>query len=319
MKNKTETRLGRLGSLELESLMANVIRLFRDSWLWENHERDGQKLVSLALVGRPVIMRKIDRVMDLDLVVLIKDPMTSRVLEKVRRIFDNVMNRSHKRLHVKYALADGPIKPIPDTDFTFFCHVLLHTVSSLNTSPLKLVKAEWLLDSLPLLGLPLREVIEKPNIDSELVLNGLLGLDHCRKLLGSQETSCLIWKPIEGDEVFSLDLVPMKFNERCERFELAAYSVLRGASNSIKIINNSSEHVGIGWDMIRIFRSNLLSPDIEDIPGYFLTQKTKLRAGEWYPGELECSLAEEMADEFLGKLQIKIQSFHYPGKILSLI
>lgn len=266
------------------------------------------QLVSLSIIGEPIEERPIDRVMDVDTLVIVRDPMTDEKHAEVESVFEKVKAESETdHLSVSYELKDGPIKPGPAKDVNLFFHVLLHTVSSYQDSPLILVKNSWQYEARRLLGMEIGELESIPGVTRSELLEGKLGIRHSRDLLESRASACLEWGGDSGDEL-KLEMRSIEFDESFELLELCYYVVLRAASNALRYVLDRTEGVGIGADDMRLF-SVLFEPmELSGMPFKYSLEKERLRDGEWYPKPRELKVRVEQAFEFLDNLEEFIAS-----------
>ena len=98
---------------------------------------------SATLIGKPVTERRIERINDLDNVIIVNGPMTDKKLNAIKRLFENLRNETKNNVDVQYAIADGPMKPPSDKEHEIFYHVILHTSETYKKSPLLLVENSW--------------------------------------------------------------------------------------------------------------------------------------------------------------------------------
>lgn len=260
----------------LTKCLLHLKRLFLQSELTKQDDSEPQgMLVSLSLIGRDVHSRRIDQVMDLDTVIIVRDPMTEFKMNIIKRIFEELCNNGDDNISISYLIADGPLKPLPKSKYHLFFHVLLHTVSSYKDSPLILVKNSWQHEAQLILGMRLRDIQHIPEPNVETVLDSPLGLKHCRSLVVERGSAYLEW--IKKSGKYEITLTPITFKESHDILEICFYSVLRGASNALRYVFRNSAGIGIDYDHIICFEQVFHDFRLNKLPLDFLSRKIKLR------------------------------------------
>jgi len=263
--------------------------------------------ISVALIGRPIPERRIDQVMDFDIVIVLKDPMTKKKHNEVKRIFENLQNHATDNIAIMYQIADGPIKPFPLKKVNLFFHVLLHTVKSYKKSPLILVKNSWQYEEHTIIGLPLAEIQKIPEIKLDTLLDGKLGIRHCKELILSHASAYLEWLDAEDMQSMDMVLTPILFKENCEILEICYYSVLRGASNSLRYILGHSKDIGIDVKDMQLFSQVFHDFKHKELPLNYCYEKIKFRQVEWHPNNQDVIDRLNQTMEFLTSLEIDIE------------
>jgi len=241
--------------------------------------------------------------MDFDTVVVLRDPMDQLKYDEVSRIFESICDFRHDNVSVSYLIADGPVKPLITKSLNIFFHVLLHTETTYRDSPLTLVKASWQYESHAILGAELVDIQRIPVVSLSEVIGGKLGIDHCRNLVETESSAYLKWIATQNTNVLSMHLSPVKFSEAAELLELCHYSVLRGASNSLRHLFGHSWDIGIDDKDMLMFEEVFESFPYNSRPLEMLQEKRKLRSGAWYPSARDVGLCVEQALEFLAALR----------------
>jgi hypothetical protein len=287
----------------LQNGMARLKELFIESFKADKR-KDSNKLFSLSIIGRPIEERRIDTVMDIDIIVLLNDPMTLEKYNKIENIFSNLQNYENKDALVSYKIADGPIKPLPVKKHNIFFHVLLHTIKSYRDSPLVLVKNSWQHESKAILGLPISKIERINGVTLDELLNGKLGIKHCKKLITDSSSTFLEWMGRkDNDDKLSISLKPIRFSENHELLEICYYSVLRAASNTLRYLKKITKGIGIDIkDMIE-FEKTYGSFKKSKLPIDMYYEKAKLRKGEYHPLHRDAILRMEQSLEFLTRLE----------------
>lgn len=280
---------------------------FKRSWL-VNKEVGPAALVSLSLIGRKLVERRVDQVMDIDVVVILRDPMTVEKLREVSRIFEELRNDSTNEVRVSYRIADGPIKPLPSADLDLFFHVLLHTIESYVSSPLVLVKNSWQYDARTIIGAPLADIQRIPGVFYQELVYGKLGIRHCHELIQTSGSACLEWLPDQTSGGLALCLRPVKFCEPQELLEICYYSVLRSASNALRFAMGRSKDIGIDTADMRLFARVFHDLRQADLPIQYYQEKIRLRQGLWKPGHNETGQRVLEALDFLVTLETDISN-----------
>lgn len=290
--------------IKIDRLFIRLKQSFERSWL--NINPTGKPdLVSLALIGRDLRSRRIDQVMDFDIVIILRDPMSRTKYEEVDRIVSSLQEESKRDIYISYQIADGPIKPLVTRGVNLFFHIILHTVQSYRSSPLVLVKNSWQYEAQRFLGLELREIQRIPEPSLTELLDGKLGIKHCKELVTSGSSAYLEWIN-ENANSLTIHLTPLKFSEIYEVVEICYYSVLRGASNALRYIFGHSRGIGIGYEDMRIFFEVFQSFRYKSLPVSFWQEKVKLRQGAWHPEHKDVRKRIEQALEFLSALEVDI-------------
>ncbi|MCD4709173.1 MAG: hypothetical protein K8S62_15730 [Candidatus Sabulitectum sp.] len=291
----------------LERLNTRLEGLFEESILCNSVSGEKQ-LVSLSIIGRPISQRRIDTVMDIDTLVIVNGPMTKNLYHCVSSIFAELCNMSDTDVGISYQIADGPVKPLPQTRINLFFHVLLHTVDSYKSSPLKLVKTSWQSEARTLLGIPVYQIQTYFTLSLTDIIRGPLGIRHCCDLIESTGSAYLIWQKAENERL-DLSFSPVFFSERCEVVEICFYGVLRGASNALRWWFNSPKSFGIDLSDMITFSDFFFDFQSKNLPMKMWKKKSALRMGSWYPSVTETSRIVCQSLVFLRNLEIFIMEF----------
>lgn len=228
---------------------------------------------SATLVGRPVEDRTIESVNDFDNIVVVEGPMTTEKYKSVGRVFENVRDHTRRYVDFQYAIADGPMKPVSEKECEMFYHVILHTEESYKDSPLVLVENSWQYEE-SFLGKPPRSLRRIKGVDRNILINGVLGIDHLAQLVADNESAYLGWE--EKDGIMQMNVYPIKFKENDERLELYFYSILRCASNALRYLTGNSR-IGIDADMCILFENIFSDFRHSDMPAETYRDKRLLR------------------------------------------
>lgn len=260
-------------------------------------------LLSLSIIGRDLVYRRIDQIMDIDIVIVVSDPMTKQKYNTIDNIFSELQELSDSEVSVSYKIADGPIKPKVTKKVNLFLHVLLHTISSYKNSPLILVKNSWQYDAHKIIGVDLVEIqkINEPSLYE--IIYGKLGIAHCIELVESKSSAYLEWLRKNKDNQMSLNLSSIIFDERCEIIEICYYAVLRAASNSLRYVLGHSWGIGIDPHDMEIFKKTFLNFKYNDLPLNYALEKIELRKGLRLPSNNDLSIITEKTITFLKSLK----------------
>ena len=209
----------------------------------------------MSLIGRPLIERSVDHVMDLDLVCILRDPVTPKHLESVEAVCNDLSNLECKDVAIVHDLRVGPVKPLTDKKVTVLIHLLLHSVDSYRHSPLLLVQNSWQHEAQQLWGMRLEVVRRIDEVTLDMVQNGALGVRHCLELLEQRRNDYLGWTEIDGHN--HLLMKPMSTHAITEHdlVELAFYGVLRSASNLLRCRLGVTQGIGIDEEDMHEFQS----------------------------------------------------------------
>lgn len=242
---------------------------------------ESSALLSASIIGRDLIYRRIDQVLDVDTVIVVTDPMDENKLAKIERIFIKLRNQETNNIGITYAMAEGPIKPLPQKRVNIFFHVLLHTISSYKNSPLILVKNSWQYESHHLVGAKLSDIQIIPEPALTEIVNGALGIMHCKELVEEKKSSYFSWDTNSNN--CQLVTKEVKFNEGCEILEICFYSILRAASNALRYILGHTWGIGINAEDMLVFQDVFSELKASNIPFSVVQKKGVLRQGAWYP------------------------------------
>lgn len=296
ISHQNETQIRKI----LEDLISRLKKLVYNSKPLLS-EQGEQEVLHLSIIGKDVHRRRIDHVMDIDTLIVLKDPMDDEKLRAIESIFHGLSDFRNDKVSVTFEIADGPIKPLPFKKINIFFHVLLHTVETYRSSPLILVKNSWQYDSNIISGNPVRNIqrIQEPTLDQ--IIGSPLGIEHCIRLINEKSSAYLKWNKVDNSN-YLMELTPIEFKERCELIELVMYSILRCASNSLRYVLGYSRNIGIDYDSMFAFSELFSGFKYKDLPIDTCKRKVELRRGEWYPKESDVVIYTEQGLEFLESL-----------------
>jgi len=295
----------------IEGLFSEVISELSKCYSPENTT---EKLISSAtLIGPLPSMRIIRHAMDFDIVVIVRDPMTVAKYRAIDDIFSKLSLINTSAVEVTHRIALGFIPPIPTTKWHLLFHVLLFTEQTYRDYPIRLAKRSWPLEGNTLLGENLLSYGAVPDITSNEVLNGILGLKHCLELLKSRCTTWFVWEHREGSDVMSLvrKHVPLKDDEVF--FEFCVYSVLRGASNALRLMHGGRVNYGIGRDDMMHFKEVFGGLKLSGLPLYFAEIKERMRDGSSTSADRDLTVVSEKSQSFLAALYDELERKIRPG------
>jgi len=284
----------------ITTLLYRLKDFFSKSWLYSPNNEESE-LVSLSLIGRDPNYRRIDQILDFDIVIILKGQMSQEKFDEVDNIVQNIQNYSNPNISITYKIADGPIKPMINKSVNLFLHILLHTLESYKNSPLLLVKNSWQYDGHKILGAELREIqsIKQPSID--VVINGKLGLNHCVELITSKASAYLVWEK-QNAKLLNIALKTYLFIDAHELQEICYYSVLRGASNALRFTLGHSWGIGIEYSDMKKFAEVFFDFKLKNYPLKVWQEKVRIRQGKWQPSATEMMITIEQTLEFLNLL-----------------
>jgi hypothetical protein len=260
-------------------------------------------LVSISLIGAEPTARRIDRVMDFDLVLVLKDPMTIYKYNEVERIFSALQDESRENIIVKYALLAGPIKPAVTEKYTLFMHGMLFTVNSYQSTPATLTKYSWQREERILRGRSLRDVENIQEIGLNDILDGLFGIRQCKEMLMSRSSWWLTWEKEESNDKMFLKQLSYELKEKEDLLEFCYYSVLRGASNALRYAIGLSRLVGIDQDDLKFFSQKFKKFKYRDLPLQFYKEKVSMRQGVIKPQTRLVDTRIRQSIDFLSALE----------------
>lgn len=230
---------------------------------------------SATLIGRPISERWIERINDLDNVIIVRDKMTEDRYHALEALLENLKNGASKDVDVMYAIADGPMKPPSEKENEVFFHIILHTEETYKKSPLLLVENSWQYEN-PYLGKPVHEIRRiQSGVTKDMLLHGALGIEHLTELVKKNESAYLGWEKTESG-VMQMKIYPITFKEIDEQLELYFYSILRCASNTLRLITKNNK-IGIGQDMCDLFKKTCRDFKYNRLPQEVHTDKRLLR------------------------------------------
>jgi len=264
-------------------------------------ESGDPELLSLSILGRDLRARRIDRIMDIDTVVVLRGPMTREHYRAVECVFLELQNLTSPGIVISFMIADGPIKPLPSSEYTLFFHVILHTMESYRSSPLLLVKNSWQYDARLIYGMPIVEIEKCPEPDIMTVISSPLGIEHSLALVNDCASTYLKWEPV-GSNSWTIGLTALPFHEQLEIVEICCYAVLRAASNALRYVLGISRGIGIDDRDMDMFRQVFSEWELCDFPSELHRLKKSMRTGSWVPTVSDTEQIIGRSRQFLGAL-----------------
>ena len=126
---------------------------------------------SITLIGPPVEERELHKIIDIDVIIIVKAPMIILKYNMVRKIYESVCNKYRtKDVDVLYAIADGPMKPKSFKPKEIFFHCVLHTKESYKKMPLFLCKNSWQ-QFKPIKGIDLKKYQSFNGVTKDMLVN----------------------------------------------------------------------------------------------------------------------------------------------------
>jgi hypothetical protein len=256
---------------------------------------DGLEFIeSATLIGLPIGEgRWLEKVNDYDNVIIV-DSMTPEKYQILDNIFTELRNMSSNGIDVLYTIADGPMKPKTELPWEIFGHYIVHDKSSYRESPLVLVENSWQYEE-PFLGTPLSELRKIPGVDKAMLLDTPMGIRHLREGVVNNEGGYLGWEETDGEMQMTMN--SLKFDSPEERLELYFYSILRCASNTLRLITGDNR-IGIGPEMYTQFEKTCHDFDMSNLPRDVYSLKRDLRQRKLI-----------LTDSFVSSYQLKTIDF----------
>ncbi|RJQ16876.1 hypothetical protein C4573_02330 [Candidatus Woesearchaeota archaeon] len=264
-------------------------------------------IVSATLIGEPVETRVLEKINDLDNVVIVQGPMTKDKYATLQSILEELKHNQTQETDVLYAIADGPFKPASEKENEIFIHFILHTEESYKRSPLLLVKRSWQ-DAMPYLGKPLGDIQKIPDVDNVELLYGELGIANLRNLVDMNRGCYLGWKTIQNSSIMRNTLFDLNFTEPSEQLELYFYAILRSASNALRYVTDDNT-IGIGMKMTHHFEQHFSIMTHSGIPRQAYLDKRHLRNRALALSEQFAREYQRKAMDFLFELQKGFETY----------
>ena len=257
---------------------------------------------SLTLIGEPVKKRSVDKIMDIDIVIIVKEPMAQKYYDKIKEVCERVCAKyTNPSIDVIYSTAVGPMKPKSFKGQEIFLHCLVHTAESYKNSPLHLVKLSWQKYK-PISGTHLKKIQSYNGITKDMLLNSALGINHLIELVSKDQSSYLDWE--KGKGCMQHKIFPLQFKHDDEKADLYMYAVLRCASNMLRL-HTGDNKVEIGKKMTNMFIKNFPEIKSNEFPQQIVNEKSLLR-NKRYAGDI-FKLKEKTLD-FLNELKHKLEA-----------
>ncbi len=257
---------------------------------------------SISLIGKHIGKRTMDKVMDIDVIIIVKIPMTSDKYNRIENIFKNVCKKyTNPKTDVLYAIADGPMKPKSFKENEIFLHCILHTKESYRKMPLLLCKNSWQQFN-PVTGKPLKKLQSFEGVTKKMLLNSALGVNHLIELVSKDSSGYIGWKK-DKNGIMKWKLFPLKFKHDEEKAELYIYAVLRCASNALRYLTKDNS-IGIDGKMAGKFKTKFKDLKYEELPSILVSDKKLLR-NKKYKGNIKVLKKQTLA--FLKELKKHIK------------
>ncbi len=226
-----------------------------------------------TLIGRPVQERALDRVLDLDHVLVVR-AMELGKYHKIEDVLENIKDGTSSGLDVQYAIFDGPMKPHSDKENEVFFHIILHSPETYTSSPLLLCKNSWQSEK-QFLGKSLDEYQRFPEgVTKKMLFESGLGLDSLLKMVSSNSSLYCGWE--QSGNLIQPKVGEKEFNEIDERLELYFYSILRAASNTTRLFIGDNKE-GIDLKMCANFQRTCGDFKYSRMPREIFVNKRLLR------------------------------------------
>ena len=232
-------------------------------------------IVSLTLIGKDLKDRVFEHIMDIDIVIITKDPMKVDNYKKIEDVFSNVCKKyKTEEADFIYAIAEGPMKPYSPKNEEIFFHCLLHTIKSYKEGPFLLVKNSWQ-QFKPIFGIPLKEIQSFSGVTKDMLVNSLLGINHLIELVSNDSSAYIGWEE-SGNGFMKPKIFPLHFKINSEKADLYIYSALRCASNWLRYTTKDNS-IGIDGNMASLFKIKFPNNRFKEFPNKLLHDKKILR------------------------------------------
>jgi len=261
---------------------------------------------SATLIGRPIQERTMERVLDFDYVLISREIDIAKY-HAIECVFDNLKNGSSRGLDVQYAIFDGPMKPHSEREHEVFFHVILHTPETYKQSPLLLCKNSWQFER-PFLGKAPSEYQRFPRgVTKGGLFHSGLGIGSLIKMVITDSSLYCGWEQNGG--LIQPKVGEKVFHELDERLELYYYSILRAASNTIKLFTGNNRE-GIDLKMCSDFQMYLGDFKFSGLPKEIYDNKRLLRNKTLVLSSMFVSQYQQKALDFLNGLKKYIEEKH---------
>ncbi len=235
-----------------------------------------ESLASLTLIGKPLEKRELKKIIDVDILIILNDPMTVEKYDKIKEITEKICKKyTTAEIDVLYAIADGPMKPKSFKKQEIFFHIILHTLSSYKLMPLLLCKNSWQQFE-PLKGKAVKEIQSFEGVSKDMLLNSTLGISSLIELVEKDSSGYIGWEKQKNSRIMKWKLFPLKFEYPEEKADLYIYAVLRCASNAIRYLTRDNT-VDIGFEMAELFKEMFANLKNKNLPAELLKHKHLLR------------------------------------------
>src|SRR3989344_8168573 len=232
-------------------------------------------IVSLTLIGKGLEDRVFENIMDIDIVIIMKDPMRTGYYNLIKNIFYGVCEKyKSDDADFLFAIASGPMKPFSSKRFEIFFHCLLDSVKTYRESPLLLVKNSWQQFN-PIFGIPLKEIQSFSGVTKDMLVNSLLGINHLIELVSNDSSAYIGWEE-SGNGFMKPRIFPLHFKINSEKADLYIYSALRCASNWLRYTTKDNS-IGIDGNMASLFKIKFPNNRFKEFPNKLLHDKKILR------------------------------------------
>lgn len=297
--NEVETRRVAVAVLAKLSGLVSSTNVFRK-----------EEVVNFSIVGGDPAVRPIDRLVDLDTILILSDPMTEAKYTKLNLALESLHGEATAMVAVSHKIMLGPVPDeVPRTGSLVSVHALVFTRESYISHACEFPKRSWAFEARTICGCDLAELDKCSSASVEELLHGILGIRHCRDLIASRSTTAFIWRPRQGgtDMVLMPEDVPLSQPGRFADF--CIYAVLRIASNTIRCIGRGTRTTGIGKMDLGLLRELLPGFGLANVPVELLNDKGALRNGNLYPTEEYARRISSQADGFLAGLYTQLVTY----------
>lgn len=265
------------------------------------NELHREMVLSSSLLGMPMHRREQDRVLDLDIVTLVRDDMNARFYGSLERVLEGLQDVGTGDVGVAFAVRDGPMKLHLDKRHTVFIHFLLHTPASLTQSPLIVVKNSWFFDARsPLTGTRLQKLLPTPDLSIPTLRASALGLQDSVIMLERRVSGFLEWR-FDSSGKGAMLAEQRSLEDAEDRIEFALYTILRGASNFLRSVHGYP-FTHIDDAMVAAFASCFSQSRFALFPRKALTEKRHVRSGRRIPSATAAEAWMERAYGFVSWL-----------------
>lgn len=250
-----------------------------------------KNIVSITLVGSFADdNKKLEKFNDIDLVLILKE-LKSKDVIKLKRLGKYLKKKfSTKKTGITCTLKIGPIKVVSEKQKTMMLHFLVYPEKEYTKYESSLTRYSFQ-NYKPLLGKPLKEINEVKFVKKNDLFNDIDGIPTMKEWIKTKSAEYV--EPTEK----GIKIKPLKLTNK-QYEEIIIYSVLRLASNMLRILGEKSDTNSKTYNQFR----KVYPIKLKDLPLKTLKLKGKLRKGKKL-SENERKELQKKALEFINQCE----------------